>query len=125
MEPMDTALSACTREPVHMRFARISVLSVITALTAASAAHAQVLTDPGLGGDAVGPCGTATNGPDAGLTGVTNSNCVAGGLVFNGPSIGRIATVIGPTIISPGFAGVVGVTTGGLYMGPGAGSVVP
>jgi hypothetical protein len=108
-----------------MRFPRRSLacIAVVAACAvAAPAAGAQVVPDGGWGGTAVGPCGTAPNGPNAGQTGVQFQNCPGvGGLVFNGPSIGRLSSVVGPTIISPGFAGVIGVSAGSVYIGPGAG----
>jgi hypothetical protein len=105
-----------------MRFvtSSLAALALIAAFAvAAPAASAQVPVVPGATG--VGPCGTMTGGPDSGLPGVMTSNCLGGGLVFNGPDIGRIATVVGPTIISPGFVGVVGVSAGSVFIGPGAG----
>jgi hypothetical protein len=114
---------AVRRESVEMQLIRtlLAVLAGTTALATAPLADAQV---PGLGTQAVAPCGTVTNGPDAGLSGATTSNCLGGGLIFNGPSIGRIETVIGPTIISPGFVGVIGVGGGSVFLGPGAGGAV-
>ncbi|HYZ27525.1 MAG TPA: hypothetical protein VE570_00600 [Thermoleophilaceae bacterium] len=104
---------------MHFFRSALAMLALLTALAAAPAAGAQ-----GPIGAAVGPCGTATGGPDSGLPGVSQSSCLGAGLVFNGPSVGRIATVIGPTIISPAFAGVVGVSAGSIFMGPGAGQTV-
>ena len=104
---------------MHFFRSALAMLALLTALAAAPAADAQ-----GPIADAVGPCGTVTGGLDSGLPGVTNASCLGAGLVFNGPSVGRIATVIGPTIISPGFVGVVGVSAGSVFIGPGAGQAV-
>jgi hypothetical protein len=103
----------------------LAVLAVAAALVvAAPVANAQPLPDAGGGGAALGPCGNLSSGPDSGLSGVQNENCVGSALIFNGPAIGRVGVVIGPTIISPGFAGVVAVSEGTVFMGPGAGSEV-
>jgi hypothetical protein len=115
-------------DAVTMRFARhaLAALAVI-AVFAVGAPTAGAQPFPvGVGGAAVAPCGYSTGGPDAGLAGVSNTNCTGGGLVFNGPAVGRIATVIGPTIMSPGFVGLVAGSAGSNFIGPGAGSeVVP
>jgi hypothetical protein len=106
-----------------------AVLAVIAALAiAAPAADAQPFAPgAGLGGAGAGACGQLGSGPDSGLAGVNTQTCLGSGLVFNGPSIGRIATVIGPTIITPGGVGAVAVSAGSVFMAPGAGSqnIVP
>jgi hypothetical protein len=65
------------------------------------------------------PCGTAV----AGGQGSPAAPAVcAGGLSFVGPTIGQIASVIGPTIISPAVVGTsVIVAAGSNIVGPGAG----
>ena len=65
------------------------------------------------------PCGTAL----AGGQGSPAAPAVcAGGLSFVGPTIGQIASVIGPTIISPAVVGTpVIVAAGSNIVGPGAG----
>jgi hypothetical protein len=105
----------------------LAVLAVTTALAvAAPVANALPFPVAGGGGAALGPCGNLSGAPDSGLGGVQNENCVGSALIFNGPAIGRIGTVIGPTIISPGFVGIVAVSQGSIFVGPGAGSqVVP
>jgi hypothetical protein len=66
-----------------------------------------------------GPCGAATGPHGQGAVGGTsNQVCMGAGLSFIGPSIGQIATVIGPTIISPGFVGNVIVSAGNGSIGP-------
>jgi hypothetical protein len=58
-------------------------------------------------------CGTSSGRDGQGGTaGTANVVCLGAGLVFIGPSTGQIATVIGPTIISPGFVGNVVVSAG-------------
>jgi hypothetical protein len=71
------------------------------------------------GGPAVtsGQCSTTISG-EAGSTAGTESHvCLGAGLSFIGPAIGQIATVIGPTIISPGFTGTVVVSAGSVTVG--------
>jgi hypothetical protein len=53
-----------------------------------------------------GACGTPTGAEGQGGTGGTSAQaCLGAGLSFIGPQVGQIASVIGPTIISPGFVG--------------------
>jgi hypothetical protein len=61
-----------------------------------------------------GPCSSAEGGDGRqGSTGsVLNVVCSGAGLTFIGPSIGQIATVIGPTIIGPAVIGTVIVSAG-------------
>jgi hypothetical protein len=65
------------------------------------------------------PCGTAV----AGGQGSPSAPAVcAGGLSFVGPTIGQIASVIGPTIISPAVVGTsVIVASGSNVVSPGTG----
>ena len=61
-----------------------------------------------LGGAAsiAGPCGTSVGQVDQGGTaGTITSVCAGTGLTFVAPQIGQIASVIGPTIISPAIVG--------------------
>jgi hypothetical protein len=61
---------------------------------------------PGGGYNAVaGPCGRPTVDGQGSVGGVNDQVCQGAGLTFNGPSIGQIATVIGPTIIGPAVVG--------------------
>jgi hypothetical protein len=101
-----------------------------TCLAALAAAIALGMVPPAAnaqlspGAPVLGACGDVASGSDSGLAGVENKTCAGSALVFNGPAIGRIAVVVGPTIISPGFAGVVAVSSGSVFIGPGAGSEV-
>jgi hypothetical protein len=89
------------------------------------AAHADITPFAGLGltglGTPVGDVGATGCGPAHGAefiggTAGSNSNACGSVLVFIGPS-STVNTTIGPTIISPGFAGVV-VTANGPVAGP-------
>jgi hypothetical protein len=66
---------------------------------------------------AAGACTTATGDEGQGRTG-GNDNTVCAGLSFIGPSVGQVATVIGPTIMSPAFTGVSIVSAGNVAIGP-------
>ncbi|MDQ1514295.1 MAG: hypothetical protein QOE80_125 [Actinomycetota bacterium] len=50
-----------------------------------------------------GPCATGDSGGDVG--GTNNSVCQGSGLSFIAPSVGQVATVIGPTVIGPATIG--------------------
>ena len=83
---------------------------------AASADQAGAFLPGGLGpAGALGlntavPIGACNSG-DAGGQGsggiADPHNCLGSGLVFNGPMIGQIATIIGPTVIGPAVVTVV------------------
>ena len=61
-----------------------------------------------------GPCGI-DNAQLQGDTGGTNNQvCMGAGLAFIGPSIGQVATVIGPTIIGPAVVGSINVGAGNI-----------
>ena len=68
--------------------------------------------------NAAGPCATISNEPQGSIGGTEASVCQGSGLSFVGPAVGQVATVMGPTIISPGFAGTVIVTGGNVAIGP-------
>jgi hypothetical protein len=67
------------------------------------------------GGDCSNPAGVEGQGRTGGNDIYA---CIGAGLSFVGPSIGLISTVMGPTIISPGFAGSVIVSGGNVNVGP-------
>ena len=111
-------------QPRHRLTAAMLATAVLAA--GAPAAHAQTPVTgvglPGLGapvGD-VGAtaCGPAHGAEGQGGTGGSEANaCMGSGLVFIGPA-STVNTVVGPTIISPGFAGVVMVSNGATAFGP-------
>jgi hypothetical protein len=67
------------------------------------------------GGDCSNPAGVEGQGRTGGNDIYA---CIGAGLSFVGPSVGMISTVMGPTIISPGFAGSVIVSGGNVNVGP-------
>jgi hypothetical protein len=73
---------------------------------------------PAAAGQAVGPCGTISDEGQGRASGNEASVCQGAGLAFIGPSVGQLATIVGPTIISPGFVGTVILTTGNVAVGP-------
>jgi hypothetical protein len=65
-----------------------------------------------------GPCATGDTPSQQGATGgTTNSICQGGGVVFVGPSVGQVATVIGPTVIGPATIGNAIVSAGDVAAG--------
>jgi hypothetical protein len=114
-----------SRQLVATALAALAAL-VIAAPTAGASAGSARQPVPGVpfGGvpgavplDA-GSCGTATSlGVDAGAGGNETKVCAGTGPVFIGPSIGQIATVIGPTIIGPATIGALGVSGGSVLIG--------
>jgi hypothetical protein len=103
------------------------MLTIPRALTAALAASlaltvgapaASAITPGGVtGGGALGPTTGICNPPTSGIgqapTGSTTAlTCQGAGLVFVAPAIGQLATVIGPTILAPGFVGNIAVSAG-------------
>jgi len=60
-----------------------------------------------------GVCGSSSGAEGQGGTAGTNAYiCAGSGLVFVGPAIGQIASVIGPTIIGPATIGAISVSAG-------------
>jgi hypothetical protein len=74
---------------------------------------------PGGGASAIaGACGRPTAGEGQAGTGTVQiQSCPAGGLVFIGPSVGQIASVVGPTIIGPAVVGAAAVSAGNVAIG--------
>jgi hypothetical protein len=100
-----------------IRRAFLAALAVTAALgigaPAAGASTLPVFTIPTGPGQAVGPCGHATNGVGVGNVGQTEAQvCLGSGLAFVAPAIGQIASVIGPTIIGPAVVGTTIVSAG-------------
>jgi hypothetical protein len=73
---------------------------------------------PALPGNVAGPCGTVSNEGQGRASGNEASVCQGAGLAFIGPSVGQVANIMGPTIISPGFTGTIIQTTGNVAIGP-------
>ena len=110
---------------MHLRRKLAVLLLVAVMLTAVvPAANAEFpIWAGGLGVPAAGNLGMSGCGPShgaegqGGTGGSVASACTGAGLVFIGPA-STVNTVIGPTIISPGFAGVVVVSNGATALGP-------
>jgi hypothetical protein len=65
-----------------------------------------------------GPCANGDVPSQQGPTGGTGTNvCQGSGLVFVAPSVGQVATVIGPTIIGPATVGNAIVSAGDVAAG--------
>jgi hypothetical protein len=64
------------------------------------------------------PCGTGDTPSEQGAVGGTTSSvCQGSGLSFIGPSVGQVATVIGPTVIGPATVGNAIVSAGNVIAG--------
>lgn len=85
--------------------------------TSSSFARLQALSPVAFPVRPGGSCGSSVGAEGAGQAGGINSTVCGGGLTFVGP-ITAIHNVIGPTIISPGFAGSVIVASGNVIIGP-------
>jgi hypothetical protein len=73
-----------------------------------------------LGADALpaGDCAHKSVEGQGATAGTTDQVCVGSGLVFIGPAIGQVATVIGPTVIGPAVIGTSVVSAGDVAAGP-------
>jgi hypothetical protein len=65
-----------------------------------------------------GACGHKSVEGQGATAGTTDQVCVGSGLVFIGPAIGQVATVIGPTVIGPAVIGTSVVSAGDVAAGP-------
>jgi hypothetical protein len=121
-KPLIVALGATAALAVAAPAAHASTLpayhfSMPTAFAGFKGTPVALSTPVGL--PAGGACTTPTGVEGQGRTGGNDIySCMGAGLSFVGPSIGLISTVIGPTIISPGFAGSVIVSGGNVNVGP-------
>jgi hypothetical protein len=114
--PLTAALAATAALAVGVPAAGASALPFPTGFAGFQAPIAGLST-PGL--SAAGPCGAAVANEGQARTGGTSTQaCVGAGLSFIGPQVGQVATVIGPTIITPAFVGVSIVSGGNVAIGP-------
>jgi hypothetical protein len=115
-------------QPRRTLLAAVLAAAAMAALAPAADASTTLLPWPG-GAGAVGVgapgslgatgCGPAHGSEGQGAVGVTeNSVCGGVNLVFVGPAVGNVSSVIGPTIMGPGFAGQVIVGNGATAAGP-------
>jgi hypothetical protein len=97
----------------------LSTALVVTAALAVGAPTAGAISLPVAGSPvAAGPCATTTQDGQGRTGGTATQVCSGGGLTFIGPSVGQIATVIGPTILGPGFVANSIVSAGNVAVGP-------
>ncbi|MDX6644646.1 MAG: hypothetical protein QOK40_373 [Miltoncostaeaceae bacterium] len=76
------------------------------------------LASPAGYGELAAPvCGTSQGAFGLGHVGSTILTCQGSGLTFVGPSVGQVASVIGPTIIGPAFIGSSIVSAGNVGIG--------
>jgi hypothetical protein len=120
--PLIAALAATAALAVGAPAAGASAVPIPTALAGFPFAGFPATPIAGLstlGTSAAGPCGAAVANEGQARTGGTSTQaCVGAGLSFIGPQIGQVATVIGPTIITPAFVGVSIVSGGNVAIGP-------
>src|SRR2546423_5208134 len=91
------------------RFAAVLGFTVLAICVPVSSASASL---------ANGPCATGDTPEQQGQTGgTTTSVCQGNGLVFVAPSVGQVATVIGPTVIGPATIGNAIVSAGDVAAG--------
>ena len=64
-----------------------------------------------------GSCGDTTSWGQGDVGGGGSVVCQGSGLVFVAPSVGQIATVVGPTIIGPSEVGTIVVSPGNVNAG--------
>jgi hypothetical protein len=117
------------RRAIKALLATVAVSGLLAALPQAAGAADGF---PGFGGGGIGvgvpsnglgasPCGTGVAG---GMGSPAAPAVCAGGLSFVGPTIGQIASVIGPTIISPAVVGnTIIVASGTNVVAPGGGAI--
>jgi hypothetical protein len=91
------------------RFA--AVLGITAFAICGPVAGAGALVGPG------SPCGTDTPSQQGATAGTSNTVCQGSGLSFIGPSVGQVATVIGPTVIGPATIGNAIVSAGDVAAG--------
>jgi hypothetical protein len=96
------------------RTAAFAVIVGLSVATPALRANADIVT-PVPGG--AGSCSSSSNDGQGGTGGTENKICQGGGLVFVGPAVGQVATVVGPTIIGPSQVGTVVVSRGYVVAG--------
>jgi hypothetical protein len=109
--------------PISIRGGLLASLAITVALAVgapvAEATPFPATTFPGAGFNAgvAGACGRSSAEGQGATGGVTDQQCLGAGLAFAGPSIGQIATVIGPTIIGPAVIGTSVQSAGNVAVG--------
>jgi hypothetical protein len=126
--PDQLAKGAAYMMPRRRRRAAVVVaIAGLSICAPAVSAHAETgatpappdLEVPALSGAPFGPdsCAGYSMAGQGGTAGTENKICQGSGLVFVGPSVGQIATVIGPTIIGPAVIGTTVVSAGNVAAG--------
>jgi hypothetical protein len=114
MRPIRTRLPSCPRRLLALS-AAVAVLALAAPVSGASAAFTPIgMPGVGQGGQANAPGGcVGANAPSGiGDAGATSNQICGAGLVFVGPSIGQVATAIGPTVIGSTVAAPITVSPG-------------
>lgn len=98
----------------RFRTAAFAAMIGLSVAAPALRANADIVT-PVPGG--AGNCSSSSNEGQGGTGGTENKICQGAGLVFVAPSVGQVATVVGPTIIGPSQVGTVVVSPGNVVAG--------
>ena len=113
--------------PIQKRIAAIATIAGVFAAAApvagAGAAVFPLVPLPGvaaIGGNQIGTAGcVGTNRPSFGGNNGSTSNQTCGAVLsFNGPSIGQISSIIGPTLIGAQVLAPITVSAGSPVVGP-------
>jgi hypothetical protein len=73
-----------------------------------------------------GVCADVPGGDGQGPTGTVNTDiCQGSGVMFVGPQIGQVASVIGPTVIGPVSGVAVNTAAGGIAGNTGSATILP
>jgi hypothetical protein len=114
--PLVAMLAAAVAIAVGAPAAEASTAPMFALPTSSSFARLQALSTVAFPIRPGGSCGSSVGAEGAGPAGGNNYTVCGGGLTFVGPNT-AISNVIGPTIISPGFAGSVIVASGNVIIG--------
>jgi hypothetical protein len=95
----------------------MGVLAIGGPLAGATAAPAAAAAVPGSPGFNPALCSSTPVQGQGTVAGTEIKICQGSGLVFVAPSVGQVASVIGPTIIGPAVLGASGVAAGNAAVG--------
>jgi hypothetical protein len=109
--------------PIRRAFIALLAVTVALAVGAPAAGASPLpaaevaLPIPAADNAVAGACGRPSVQGQSSVGGVNDQVCQGAGLTFNGPAIGEIATIIGPTIIGPALVGTSILSAGNVAVG--------